>query len=89
MSDWLRKVVDVRPLEGYRVFIRFDDGLEGELDLEPFLAPFDGVFAPLRDLVRFREIYVNNHTVSWPNDLDLAPEVLYSKMSGRPLSVSR
>jgi hypothetical protein len=89
MSDWLRKVVEVRPLDGYRVFIRFDDGLQGELDLEPLLAPFKGVFAPLRDLARFREIYVDNHTVSWPNDLDLAPEVLYSKMSGRPLSVPR
>lgn len=89
MSDWLRKVVEVRALDGYRVFLRFDDGLQGELDLEPLLAPFKGVFAPLRDPDRFREICVENHTVSWPNELDLAPEGFYSKLSGRPLSLPR
>jgi hypothetical protein len=29
----LKDVVEVRPLAGYRVFLKFDDGLEGELDL--------------------------------------------------------
>jgi hypothetical protein len=85
MSDWLRTVVEVKPLEGYRVFLRFDDGLEGELDFEPLLTPFTGVFAPLRDLARFREVFVDCHTASWPNGADIAPEVLYSKVSGRPL----
>ena len=87
MTDWLRTVVEVRPLDGYRVYLRFDDGVAGELDLEPLLSPFKGVFAPLRDLARFREVFVDCHTASWPNGADLAPEVLYSKVSGRPLSV--
>jgi Protein of unknown function (DUF2442) len=87
MSDWLRTVVAVTPLDGYRVLLRFDDGLEGELDLEPLLSPFSGVFAPLRDPARFREVFVSCHTASWPNGADLAPEILYSKVSGRPLSV--
>ena len=87
MSDWLRTVIAVTPLDGYRVFLRFDDGLEGELDLEPLLSPFSGVFAPLRDPAKFREVFVHCHTASWPNGADLAPEVLYSKVSGRPLSV--
>ncbi|MBI3635873.1 MAG: DUF2442 domain-containing protein [Candidatus Rokubacteria bacterium] len=84
----LRDVVEVRPLEGYRVFLRFDDGVQGELDLEPLLSPFDGVFAPLRDAARFREVFVDDGgTIAWPNGADLAPEVLYSKVSGRPLRV--
>ena len=83
----LRKVVEVRTLEGYRVFLRFDDGVQGELDLEPLLSPFDGVFEPLRDLTRFREVFVDDgHTIAWPNGSDLAPEVLYSLVSGHPLS---
>lgn len=88
MTDALRTVVEVRPLDGYRVFLRFDDGLQGEIDLEPLLTPFDGVFAPLRDPARFREVFVDCHTVSWPNGADLAPEVLYSRVSGRPLITS-
>jgi hypothetical protein len=83
----LRDVVEVRLLDGYRVFLRFDDGVRGELDLEPLLSPFDGVFEPLRELDRFREVFVDGGgTIAWPNGADLAPEVLYSKVSGRPLA---
>jgi hypothetical protein len=83
----LRDVVEVRPLEGYRVFLRFDDGVQGEIDLEPLLSPFDGVFAPLRELARFREVFVDDGgTIAWPNGADLAPELLYSMTSGRPLA---
>lgn len=80
----LRDVVEVRPLDGYRVFLRFDDGVQGELDLEPLLTPFAGMFAPLRDLARFREVFVDKEggTIAWPNEVDLAPEVLYSMVSG-------
>ena len=87
----LRDVVEVKPLDGYRVFLRFDDGVQGELDLEPLLMPFDGVFAPLRDLARFREVFVDREggTIARPNEVDLAPEVLYSMVSGRPLSYNR
>ena len=77
MTDWLRTVVEVRPLDGYRVYLRFDDGVAGELDLEPLLSPFKGVFAPLRDLAKFREVFVDCHTASWPNGADLAPDSMY------------
>ena len=84
----LRDVVEVRPLEGYRVFLKFDDGIQGELDLEPLLDPFDGVFEPLRDHGRFREVFVDSGgTIAWPNGADIAPETLYALVSGRPLRV--
>ena len=83
----LRDVVEVRPLDSYRVYLRFDDGVQGEINLEPLLSPFDGVFEPLRRLDRFREVFVDDGgTIAWPNGADLAPEVLYSKVSGRPLA---
>ena len=84
----LRDVVEVRPLEGYRVFLKFDDGLQGEVDLQPLLDPFDGVFEPLRDHTRFREVFIDSGgTIAWPNGADIAPETLYALVSGRPLSV--
>ena len=83
----LRDVVEVRPLEGHRVFLRFDDGVQGELDLEPLLSTFDGVFEPLREPARFREVFVDDGgTIAWPNGADLAPEILYSMISGHPLA---
>ena len=41
--------------------------------MEPLLSPFDGVFEPLRDMVRFREVFVDDGgTIAWPNGADLA-----------------
>lgn len=41
-------VVWVAPLDGYRLHLRFDDGVEGTFDLPPRIE-FTGVFEPLRD----------------------------------------
>lgn len=76
----MNSVVEARPLGGYRLFIRFDDGVQGEVDVSSFV-PFDGVFEPLRDPAKFAEAYVDFETVCWPNDLDLAPELLYERVS--------
>jgi hypothetical protein len=44
----LKDVVEVRPIGGYRIHLRFEDGVEGDLDLGNVIE-FKGVFAPLRD----------------------------------------
>jgi hypothetical protein len=40
----LKDIVEVRPLSGYRLYLRFEDGVAGELDLSSRLR-FEGVFA--------------------------------------------
>jgi hypothetical protein len=79
----LKDVVDVRPLDGYRLYLRFEDGVEGELDLER-LIEFEGVFASLRDRQEFLRVSVDPElgTVVWPNGADLDPDVLYSEVTG-------
>jgi len=83
-------VVEVRALEGYRVFVRFEDGVQGEVDVSEMVT-FEGVFAPLRDPARFAEVRVHPElrTVYWPNGADLDPDVLYSRVSGKPIRVPR
>jgi len=83
-------VVEVRALEGYRVFVRFEDGVQGEIDVSEMVT-FEGVFAPLRDPARFAEVRVHPElrTVYWPNGADLDPDVLYSRVSGKPIRVPR
>ena len=68
----LRDVVEARPLGGYRVYIRFYNGVAGEVDLEA-LIDFEGVFAPLRALDRFGELHVapDLGTICWPNGADI------------------
>ena len=74
----LRDVVEARPVGGYRVYIRFDDGVAGEVDLAA-LINFEGVFAALRAHDRFAELHVEPDlgTICWPNGADIAPETLY------------
>ncbi len=83
-------VVEVRPLDGHRLFVRFEDGVHGEVNVTD-LVRLDGVFAPLRDPARFAEVRVNPElgTVCWPSGADLDPDVLYAKVSGKPIDLER
>jgi hypothetical protein len=84
----LLDVVEVKPLQGYRIYLRFEDGAEGEIDLSK-LVRFEGVFAPLADPVKFRELQVHPElgTIYWPNGADLDPDVLYAALTGRPIGL--
>ena len=82
----LKDIVEVKPLPHHHLYIRFEDGMEGNLDLKEFVH-FDGVFAPLRDDEEFQRAYVDAElgTVCWPNGADLDPVVLYARVSGQPI----
>ena len=84
----LKDVVEVRPLGGHRLQLRFEDGVEGTVDLEGMIR-FTGVFAPLRDESEFAKVRVDPElgTVVWPNGADLDPDVLYAAVTGRPIDL--
>ena len=46
---------------------------------------FEGVFAPLKDVTRFRELRARPElgTIYWTNGADLDPAVLYAKVTGK------
>jgi hypothetical protein len=84
----LKNIVEATPLEGYQVRLRFEDGVVGELDLSAIIR-FEGVFAPLKDLNRFRELRAHPDLGTiyyyWPNGADLDPAVLYARVTGTPI----
>lgn len=82
----LHDVVEVTHLGDHRLRLRFDDGIEGEIDLAPKLQ-FDGVFAPLKDPNYFARVRIepDGGTICWPNEADLDPVVLYSWITGKPI----
>jgi hypothetical protein len=45
----LKDIVAANPIGDYRLHLRFEDGVEGVVDLAGHLS-FRGVFEPLRDL---------------------------------------
>jgi hypothetical protein len=84
----LKDVVEVRPLEGYTVYLAFEDGVSGTLDLGSIIR-FDGIFEPLRELANFAKVAVNPElgTICWPSGADLDPDVLYARLTGEALPV--
>ena len=82
-------VVEARALERYRLWLRFDDGVEGIVDVAA-IVPFQGIFEPLRDLVEFARAYVDPElgTVCWPSGADLDPLVLYSQVTGSEIGLA-
>ena len=71
------RVISARYLGGHRVWLRFDDGTEGALDLAAEL--WGEVFEPLRDPGYFARFRVD-HTLVWPNGADFAPEFLHEQV---------
>jgi hypothetical protein len=62
------------------VWLRFDDGAAGEIDLARELK--GPVFEPLRDVEAFRlfKLHRELNTIVWPNGADFAPEFLRAKL---------
>ncbi len=77
------KLVDAKYIDGYRVWLKFEDGTEGDLNLEREL--WGEVFEPLRDVKRFRAFKLDRelNTLVWSSGADLAPEFLYTTVTAQ------
>ena len=79
-------IISVSPMGEHRLFLRFDNGEEGIVDLAHVLR-FDGVFSGLRDPAEVARVMIDPEagTIVWPNGADLCPDVLFSLLTGAPL----
>ncbi len=73
-------VVEARYVRDFTIWLKFEDGTEGEVDLSGEL--YGPVFEPLRSAEYFSQVRVDPElgTIIWPNGADLAPEFLYEKV---------
>ena len=69
-------------LRGHSIWLRFSDGLAGEIDLQNEL--IGPVFEPLRDPEIFRDFRLDSElrTLVWPNGADFAPQFLRARLRG-------
>ena len=72
------RVIEVKHIGGYRLWLRFRDGVCGTIDLTSEL--WGSMFEPLKDVTLFAQatVHPDFETVVWPNGADLAPEFLYA-----------
>ena len=78
---YLMDVESVEPREGYRIWVRFEDGVCGEVDLSHLAGK--GVFKAWLDRSFFENVSVNHGAVSWKGDIDLDPCKLYMDVTGK------
>ena len=78
----LNPITSAEPRTGYRLWIKFADGVEGVVSLKHLVGK--GVFRLWDDKENFRAVAVDpeSGTVTWPGGIDLAPDALYAQVSG-------
>ena len=71
----LLDVINVKPLPGYQLELKFENGELRRFDMRPLigLKPWNRI----SNLHLFEMARVEYGTVVWPGDIDIAPETLY------------
>lgn len=67
-------VTAAKYLGDYKIWLSFNDGAQGEIDLSSELD--GGIFKPLKEKAFFKSFVLEGRTLSWKNGADFAPEFL-------------
>jgi hypothetical protein len=75
------RVLEAKPTQGRRIWLRFEDGLEAEVDFSDMVEGPGFYSRPLKDPEYFRQvdIYPNGFGIFWPNEADVCPDTLYGR----------
>lgn len=71
-------VVAVEPVSTLELAVRFADGTEGRVRFET--SHLSGVFEALKAPEMFRQARVEGGAVTWPGEIDLAPDAMYREI---------
>ena len=75
------RVASVRALPGHSLWVVFADGTSGRVDVSKLIfGANSGVFEVLRNPGVFEQVGVVLGTVTWPGELDLAPDTMYDAL---------
>jgi len=77
-------VVEVKPEPDYCLFVRFEDGLSGRVQLRQ--EDFPGALTPLPDAGFFEQVFIDSGAVAWPGNIDLAPDAMYEDVANHKVA---
>ncbi len=82
----LRDVISANYKGGYKIKVTFEDGASGVVDFSKYLLE-GGVFEKFKDMVFFKNFKINEElgVLTWGDEIDIAPETLYSEATNSPL----
>ena len=74
--------IQVKPLENYRLWVKFSDGVEGIADLSHLVG--QGVFALWNDYREFQKAHIGSSgEIAWGEKVDICPDAIYLKITGK------
>ncbi len=68
-------VIDVKAIAPLSIMVTFADGTSGTVQFQP--SHLTGVFEALKDPDIFSQAYIEHGAITWPGNLDLAPDAMY------------
>ena len=78
-ASW--RLAEIRILPDYRISVKFLDGTSGEVDLSRLILSDEaGVFSLLHDPAIFAQATIEYGAVTWPGEIDLAPDSMYDQI---------
>jgi hypothetical protein len=76
------RIIEVTPLEKYKLFVRFSDGVEGAIDLSHLAGK--GVFQSWEKNEDFYKVFISpeSHAITWPGEIDIDTYKAYCTIKG-------
>ena len=78
----MTRPVEVKALPNFQIWLRYDDGTQGEVDLSDLVGR--GVFLAWNDVAFFDSVRLGSHgAIEWGSGLDLCPDAMYLRLTGK------
>ena len=78
----MARPTDVKARPRFHIWIRYDDGIEGDVDLSHLVGR--GVFKAWDDPKFFNEVHLGAHgSIEWGDQIDLCPDAVYMRLTGK------
>ncbi|MBI5092016.1 MAG: DUF2442 domain-containing protein [Candidatus Hydrogenedentes bacterium] len=78
----MHKVIEVQPLDGFKLALTFDDGTKGVVDLSDLAGR--GVFSLWLEAGVFQNVRIGSSgELAWGDEVDLCPDSLYLRVTGK------
>ena len=76
------KPIKVKPLREYKIWVKYSDGVEGEVDLSNLNG--NGVFEFWNDYKNFQNVHIGeNGEIAWSDKIDICPDSVYMSITGK------
>lgn len=74
------KLIEIKSLEKYKIWLKYDDGAQGELDLSHLAG--QGIFSLWNQKNQFQKVHIGEFgQVSWNDDVELCADSLYLQLT--------